>query len=109
MGKEKGKKGKGKKGKGKIGPTEKEIPPPLMGPTAPESQRACVDSFKQSRSTYEKKWLDRDESGNIKQQHDMELCKDEVAGVEEELRKEVDDILVMQLAHLKKQVESGKK
>lgn len=104
-----GKKGKGKKKKAKDDVGIAEVPPPLMGPTAPKSQLEAVAAMATEKGTYDGKWYERDERENLKQQHDMQLCREEVFDeVEGKIREEVDKLLMIQLANLKKQI-GGKK
>ena len=95
----KGKKGKGKKGKGGDDEEEKqEKPPPLTGPTElVTTMHTCVN-------LYDEVWLDRDESNNFAQKHDVELAKNVVRpNVMEEVREQVDKMLILQLQNLKQQ------
>lgn len=85
-----------------------EQPPQLTGPTElTTSMLSTVDQ-------YDQVWLDRDESNNFHQKHDVELAKDVVrTPVEAEIRQQVDETLILQLANIKAQLEaaasSGKK
>lgn len=104
----KGKGGKKKKG-GSADAAESEAPPALMGPTAPKSQLEAVAAMADEKSAFDNKWYERDERDNLKQQHDMELCREEVYDeVESKIREEVDKLLLIQLQNLKKQI-GGKK
>eukprot|EP01038_Epipyxis_sp_PR26KG_P004068 gene4068-5812_t len=59
---------------------------------------------------FEKIWDGRDESDNFQQKHDVELGKEVVRpGVYEEIRKQVDDMLVMNLKKIKLQIAPGGK
>ena len=84
-----------------------ELPPPLTGPS-----ELCT-KMAGGVGQYEKVWLDRDESDNFYQKYDVDLAKDVVRSpVECEVRKQVDEMLVLQLANIKAQLEaaaSGKK
>lgn len=99
--KKKDKKEKGKKGKGD---EEPEAMPKLQGRTE------LTDGMAKEVEEYEKTWDDRDESDNFQQKHDVNLAKDVVRpGVYEEVRKQVDDMLVMNLKKIKLQIgPSGK-
>lgn len=97
---------KGKKKKGAVEPKEVEKPPQLTGPTE------LTSNMNSAVQQYEKVWLNRDETSNFKQRHDVELAKDVVRDpVEDEIRKQVDETLLLQLANIKAQLEtsSGKK
>ena len=64
------------------------------------------------RDGYERMWLERNERGNLRQQHDMQLCKDEVRpAVEKSIRDTVDLMLKDQLENLKQMLDKkgGKK
>merc|ERR1719181_256319 len=76
----KGKKKKGKKKKGKGEPVEPEKPPILTGDTegVPPTQIESVKAMRAERDGYEHMWQERDERDNLRQQHDMQLCRDEV-------------------------------
>merc|ERR1719162_2528536 len=57
---------------------------------------------------YDNLWLDRDESDNFAQKHDVGLAKDKVRpSVEEQVRKQVDEMLVLQLQKIKLQLEAA--
>ena len=109
----KGKKGKkedGKKGgkdkKGGDGESKEEQLPQLTGPT--DYTKALQECLKR----YEDLWQSRDESDNVRQQHDTEMAKTLVRpNVMEEVRENVDKTLVLQLQNLKAQLDasSGKK
>merc|ERR1712066_138261 len=97
----KGKKGKKKKGKGE--PAEAEKPPILTGDVegVPPTQVESVKSMRTERDGYDKMWLERDERDNLRQQHDMQLCREEVRpDVEKEIRDTVDYLLKDQLENL---------
>ncbi|GBG24916.1 26S proteasome regulatory subunit 6B-like [Hondaea fermentalgiana] len=100
------KKGKGgkddkKKGKGEEEEEAEKIPP-LTGPTQfTATLQDCLDRFSGV-------WLDRDESNNFQQKHDVDLAKNVVRpNVEEEVRENVDKMLVVQLQNLKAQLEAA--
>ena len=64
------------------------------------------------RDGYERMWQERDERDNLRQQHDMQLCRDEVRpDVEKEIRDTVDYLLKDQLENLKQMLDKkgGKK
>merc|ERR1711934_896186 len=108
----KGKKGKKKKGKGE--PVEPEKPPILTGDTelVPPTQVESVKAMRTERDGYERMWQERDERDNLRQQHDMQLCRDEVRpDVEKEIRDTVDYLLKDQLENLKQMLDKkgGKK
>lgn len=91
-GKEKG----GKKGKGD---EEAEAMPKLQGRTE------VTDNMAKCVGLYEDVWDGRDESDNFQQKHDVELGKEVVRpGVYEEIRAQVDEMLVMNLKKIKMQV-----
>lgn len=95
--------GKGK-GKGKGEADEAEAMPKLQGRTE------LTDSMAKCVGNYEDVWDGRDESDNFQQKHDVELGKEVVRpGVYEEIRKQVDDMLVMNLKKIKLQVAPGGK
>jgi DNA polymerase III delta prime subunit len=60
---------------------------------------------------YEGVWDGRDESGNFVQKHDPELAKERITRkkVEEVLRKQVDDMLMMSLTKIQPPAKKGKK
>eukprot|EP00968_Pinguiococcus_pyrenoidosus_P028722 scaffold8065_cov267-Pinguiococcus_pyrenoidosus.AAC.6 len=99
------KKGKGKKGKGKSSePEEIEKPPPLQAKTA------LTDAIMESVTDFETIWQDRDEVANPEQRHDVKLTRDEVRpNVLEEVRLQVDKMLVENLKKIKEQVDSKSK
>merc|ERR1719181_926453 len=110
----KGKKKKGKKKKGKGEPVEPEKPPILTGDTegVPLTQVESVKAMRTERDGYEHMWQERDERDNLRQQHDMQLCRDEVRpDVEKEIRDTVDYLLKDQLENLKQMLDKkgGKK
>merc|ERR1711862_449371 len=87
-------KGKGKKGKGE--PAEPEKPPILTGDSegVPPTQIESVKAMRTERDAYENMWLERNERDTLRQQHDMQLCRDEVRpDVEKEIRDTVDYLL----------------
>lgn len=98
---------KGKKGKGDDEPAPVERPPPLQG------KSALGDSLYAQIQRYEGVWATRDETDNFAQRHDVGLAKDIVRpGVMEELRLQVDEMLLLNLKKIKAQVqqqEKGKK
>merc|ERR1711939_1130640 len=109
-----GKKKKGKKKKGKGEPVEPEKPPILTGDTegVPPTQVESVKAMRTERDGYERMWQERDERDNLRQQHDMQLCRDEVRpDVEKEIRDTVDYLLKDQLENLKQMLDKkgGKK
>ena len=58
---------------------------------------------------YEETWESRDETENFQQRHDVELAKDVVRpGVFEEIRKQVDEMLIMNLKKIRIQIAPGK-
>ena len=93
---------KGKKGKKE---EEKEAMPKLQGRTE------LTDMMSKVVDSYEDVWDGRDESDNFQQKYDVELGKDVVRpDVYEDIRKQVDDILVMNLKKIKMQIgPTGKK
>ncbi|CAN0542003.1 unnamed protein product, partial [Ectocarpus sp. 12 AP-2014] len=105
-GKEKGGKG-GKGGKGKKGgkggggdPDEPpELPPPLQG------KSELAEKIFAEVKHFSGVWEDRDESDNFAQKHDVSLAKDKIRpSVTEEIRKQVDEMLLMNLQKIKMQV-----
>jgi hypothetical protein len=100
-GDKKGDKGKdAKKGKEE----EPEAMPKLQGKTElTEAMSKLVQEF-------EEVWDGKDESDNFQQKHDVELAKTVVRpGVYEEIRKQVDEMLIMNLKKIKMQVAPGGK
>lgn len=95
-------KGKGK-GKGGDGDDEDaERLPPLTGPSL------FTATLKDTLERYSGIWLEREESQNLQQKHDLELAKNVVRpNVEEEVRENVDKMLVSQLQNLKTQLEAA--
>lgn len=102
-GKKEDKKEKGKKG-GKGESEEARAMPKLQGRTElTDRMTDCVKSFGQV-------WDGRDEADNFQQKHDASLAKDVVRpGVYEDIRKQVDDMLVMNLKKIKMQLAPGGK
>ena len=95
---EKGKGGKKDK-KGKGGDDEAEAMPKLQGRTD------LTDNMAKCVGLYEEVWDGRDESDNFQQKHDVDLGKEVVRpGVYEEIRSQVDEMLVMNLKKIKMQV-----
>lgn len=100
------KKGGDKKGdkKGKDQDDDAEAMPKLQGKT--ELTEAMVKAVHE----FEDIWDGRDESDNFQQKHDVELAKQVVRPtVYEEIRKQVDDMLAMNLKKIKMQVAPGGK
>lgn len=94
---DKGKKKKKGKAKEEEGPPEQ--PPQLTGPSE------IVGTMAKGVGAYDTLWLDRDESDNFQQKHDVGLAKDKVRpNVEEEVRKQVDEMLQLQLQKIKLQL-----
>merc|ERR1711865_651626 len=57
---------------------------------------------------YDNLWPDRDESDNFAQKHDVGLAKDKVRpSVEEQVREQVDQMLILQLQKIKLQLEAA--
>ena len=74
--------------------------PKLQGKTE------LVMSMASDLEVYEKVWDGRDEAENFQQRHDIDLGKEVVRpGVYDELRKQVDDMLVMNLKKIKSQLQ----
>eukprot|EP01041_Mallomonas_annulata_P004376 gene4375-8717_t len=104
---EKGAKGgKGGKGKGKASEEEKDTTqamPKLQGRTE------LTESMYKTVLEYEDVWERKEETDNFQQRYDVELAKDVVRpGVYEEIRKQVDAMLVMNLKKIKMQIAPGK-
>merc|ERR1711865_1093636 len=94
----KGKKGKKKKDDVPEGPAEQ--PPMLTGPSE------VTTTLLGHVANYDNLWLDRDESNNFAQEYDVDLAKDCVRpNIEDEIMKKVDEMLIMQLAKIKLQLE----
>ncbi|CAK9091174.1 Dynein regulatory complex protein 11 (IQ and AAA domain-containing protein 1), partial [Durusdinium trenchii] len=88
----------------KKGGEEEEVEkiPPLSGPSV------FSQTLKDSLDRYDEIWLERDESDNFQQKHDVSLAKNVVRpNVEEEVRENVDKMLVVQLQNLKTQLEAA--
>jgi IQ and AAA domain-containing protein len=99
-----GDKGKGKGGKKGKGDEEAEAMPKLQGRTE------LTDAMAKCVAQYEDVWDGRDESDNFQQKHDVELGKEVVRpGVYEEIRAQVDEMLVMNLKKIKMQVAPAQK
>lgn len=91
---------KGKKGAKEEKPREM---PKLQGKTALTA--AMFDMVNE----FEDVWENRDEDDNFQQRHDVDLAKDVVRpGVFEEIRRQVDDMLVMNLKKIRIQIAPGK-
>ena len=98
------KKGKGK-GKDKGGDDDEPAMPKLQGKTETTNGMVkLVDEF-------EVTWENKDESDNFQQKHDVELSKHVVRpSVYEDIRKQVDEMLVMNLKKIQMQIQpTGKK
>lgn len=91
------------KDKGKGAKEEAKALPKLQGKTdLTESMFKMVEDF-------EGTWQDRDETDNFQQRHNVSLAKDVVRpGVFEEIRRQVDDMLVMNLKKIRMQIAPGK-
>jgi len=91
-----------KKGKGAVEPEVVEKIPPLSGPSLFSS------TINETLDRYEDLWLERDETENFQQKHDVKLAKNVVRpNVEEEVRENVDRLLLLQLQNLKAQLEAA--
>ena len=109
----KGDKGKGdkkdkkEKGKGKGGGDDDDEPamPKLQGKTE------TTDGMVKLVSEFEGTWENKDESDNFQQKHDIDLSKQVVRpSVYEDIRKQVDEMLVMNLKKIQMQIQpAGKK
>jgi hypothetical protein len=81
--------------------------PKLQGKTE------LTENIAKNVHSFEEVWEERDESNNFQQRHDVNLAKDVVRpSVYEEIRKQVDEMLVMNLKKIKMQLEpkgKGKK
>jgi len=101
----KGKDAKGK-GKGKAAVTDEDpraAMPKLQGRTD------LTESMYKTVTDYEDVWEAKDESDNFQQRHDVELAKAVVRpGVYEEIRKQVDSMLTMNLKKIKMQLDNRK-
>lgn len=99
------KKKDGKKGgKGKKQDVEVEAMPKLQG------RSELTDAMYKNVQDYGETWDGRDETDNFQQKHDVDLAKDVVRpGVYEDLRKQVDEMLVMNLKKIKLQIAPGGK
>jgi hypothetical protein len=100
-----GKEKKGKKGKKggkddgdgaaeviKIGPTE------------------VVTKFEEQQEEYIDNWQDRDETENYKQEYDVKMAKQEVMPIlEEKFKKDIDDMIMVELENMKLLAGGGKK
>ena len=103
-GKDRGADKKGLAGKGKGEPKAAERPPPL------QCKREATDRMIECVREYEAMWRGLDESGNPEQRHDARLTREKVRpGVLEEVREEVDRLLLLNLQKIKKQLEAGRK
>ena len=96
---------KGDKKAGKGASDEPPAMPKLQGKT--EVTVAMLDMVKD----FESVWEDRDEGDNFQQRHDVDLSKQVVRpGVYEDIRKQVDEMLLMNLKKIKMQIApTGKK
>lgn len=93
-----------KKGKKERKSDEPEAMPKLQGKTE------LTDAMVKVVHEYEDIWDGRDESDNFQQKHDTELGKQVIRpAVYEDIRKQVDDMLVMNLKKIKMQVAPGGK
>merc|ERR1711916_423363 len=101
-GKDKGKGDKKDKGKGKDkgGDDDEPAMPKLQGKTETTNGMVkLVDEF-------EVTWENKDESDNFQQKHDVELSKHVVRpSVYEDIRKQVDEMLVMNLKKIQMQIQ----
>ena len=99
---------KEEKGGGKGGKVEEDAGalqpmPKLQGKTE------LTETMYKAVQSYEDTWENKDESDNFQQRHDVELGKSVVRpGVYEEIRKQVDAMLVMNLKKIRMQIAPGK-
>lgn len=103
-GKKDAKGAKGAKGGAEDDEPPPEKPPPLTGPSELGKQLASAVT------QYEHVWLARQaqELDNFYQKYDVALAKDVVRGpVEVQVRQQVDEMLVLQLANIKAQMEAA--
>lgn len=86
-----------------------------IAPAMPKLQgrTELTENMAKNVNNFENVWESRDESNNFQQKHDVNLAKDVVRpGVYEEIRKQVDEMLIMNLKKIKMQLEpkgKGKK
>ncbi|XP_039272100.1 dynein regulatory complex protein 11-like isoform X2 [Styela clava] len=103
--KKKGKKSgkKGKKGKKGGGDEEEEEPGWKMAPSN------FLPEVEQAHRGFRDVWMTRDESGNFQQKHDNELIKEKKRlEVEDEVRKQVDELMREELNNLKMALDRDK-
>lgn len=87
--------------------TPKEEPPREMPKL--QGKTELTSSMFQYVKEFEEVWENRDESENFQQRHDVELAKDVVRpGVFEEIRRQVDEMLIMNLKKIRIQIAPGK-
>lgn len=87
--------------------TPKEEPPREMPKL--QGKTELTSSMYQYVKEFEDVWENRDESENFQQRHDVELAKDVVRpGVFEEIRRQVDEMLIMNLKKIRIQIAPGK-
>lgn len=68
-----------------------------------------VPTVNEAAATYKDVWQFRDETGNFEQKHDAELIKEaKRIEVEEEIRKQVDELMRQELKNLKMAVDREK-
>jgi len=98
---EKGKGGKDAKGKG-----AKDEPRPLP---KLQGKTELTESMANTVENFEETWENRDETDNFQQRHDVPLAKEIVRpGVYEQIRLQVDEMLMMNLKKIKMQIAPGK-
>jgi len=101
-----GKKGDkdGKKKKGKSEEEDTDAMPKLQGKTD------LTSGMLKNVQEYESTWDGRDETDNFQQKHDVDIAKTVVRpGVYEDIRQQVDDMLLMNLKKIKMQIAPGGK
>nr|CCA19977.1 IQ and AAA domaincontaining protein putative [Albugo laibachii Nc14] len=92
------------KPKAKVPEIVEEEKPPLSAP------RELCDGFASAVQMYEKIWLTSDSDENFAQKYDLQLAKDVVrVPVETQVRYQVDEMLILQLANIRMQLETAGK
>lgn len=93
-----------KKGGKKGGKAEAKEPPAMP---KLQGRNEVTENMAKALQGFEETWANRNEDNNFQQRHDVELAKDVIRpNIYDDLRKKVDEILIMNLKKIKLQVTS---
>merc|ERR1711988_309274 len=83
---------------------------PAAPPPALQESTALTRDMAAATEMYDNLWLDRDETDNFAQKHDVGIAKSLVRpNVEDEVKKSVDEMLLIQLEKIKLQIDKAGK